>query len=167
LVGCHLKTIRDFIGPFTNINTYVFESSYGDLRRHFIPGTPNTCKQIMKKTLMRKFRPHPSCTKKVTEIKPGRTSKSRDDLVYVYENGHYLLLKVENNENGILYCSEINKEPMVFNRHSDLNFGLVGVFKDFGKKNIYHRIPVQNVAGKLVRSRGLLMTAPINILIEI
>ena len=39
IVGCHLDFIRDQIGPFTDINAYVFESSYGNLRRNFMAGT--------------------------------------------------------------------------------------------------------------------------------
>ena len=39
IVGSHLKFIRDQIGSFTEHNAYVFESSYGDIRRSFIPGT--------------------------------------------------------------------------------------------------------------------------------
>ena len=39
IVSCHLKFIRESIGCFTDVNAYDFESSYGDIRRSFIPGT--------------------------------------------------------------------------------------------------------------------------------
>ena len=44
LVGCHLKFIRENLGPFTDKNAYLFESSYGDLRRNFMPGTRKVLK---------------------------------------------------------------------------------------------------------------------------
>lgn len=39
IVSCHLNFIREQIGPFTQHNAYIFESSYGDIRRCYIPGT--------------------------------------------------------------------------------------------------------------------------------
>ena len=39
IVSSHLQFIRQQIGPFTEHNAYVFESSYGDIRRSFMPGT--------------------------------------------------------------------------------------------------------------------------------
>ena len=39
LVGCHLKFLRETLGKFTDLNAYVFESSYGEMRRNFMPGT--------------------------------------------------------------------------------------------------------------------------------
>jgi hypothetical protein len=39
IVSCHLKFLRECLGCFTDVNAYDFESSYGDIRRSFIPGT--------------------------------------------------------------------------------------------------------------------------------
>ena len=39
IVGCHLDFLRQNLGSFTDTNAYMFESSYGDLRRNFMPGT--------------------------------------------------------------------------------------------------------------------------------
>ena len=39
IVGSHLKFIRNQIGSFTEHNAYVYESSYGDICRTFMPGT--------------------------------------------------------------------------------------------------------------------------------
>ena len=39
IVGSHLKFIREQIGPFTDMNAYIFESSYGDMRRSYMVGT--------------------------------------------------------------------------------------------------------------------------------
>ena len=39
IVGCHLPFIREQLGSFSKISAYCFESSYGDMRRNFMPGT--------------------------------------------------------------------------------------------------------------------------------
>ena len=105
--------------------------------------------------------------KKSRQSNQEKTTKSRDDLVYTFQNGEYLLLKVENKVNDILQCSEINCQEKVFARHADLNFGLVGVFQDYGKRSNFHEIHENSIDGKLIRSRGLVMTAPNNVLTEI
>ena len=115
---------------------------------------------------MRKYRPHLSCKKKIKPVKPGKTSKTRDDLVYQYNDGKYLLLKVEHINENILHCSEINATEKIFMRHNDLNFGSVGVFTDYGKRNIEHCVKVSEIHGKLIRTRGLIMIAPNNVLID-
>ena len=42
IVANHLRFIREQLGPFTEMNAYIFESSYGDIRRNFAPGTRKT-----------------------------------------------------------------------------------------------------------------------------
>ena len=120
----------------------------------------------MERTILRKFRPHTACEKKMKPIKTGKRSKSRDDIVYIFNDGNYLLLKVEDVNGNVLHCSEISATERIFKRHNDLNFGLVGVFKDFGKRNIYHNVRKSEIHGKLIRSRGLVLTAPKNVLID-
>jgi hypothetical protein len=73
---------------------------------------------------------------------------------------------VESIDEDVIHCSEINIGEKIFQRHPDLDFGLVGVFKDYGKKNIYHDIAKTDIHGKLVRTRGLIITAPNNVLTE-
>ena len=92
--------------------------------------------------------------------------KSRDDLVYQFKDGRYLLLQVENIVGNTLHCCEINVSERKFKRHEDINYGLVGVFKDHGKRHIYHRVKCDEIQGKLVRSRGLIMTVPNNVLLN-
>ena len=99
-------------------------------------------------------------------IRLGKTTKKRDDLVYLFENGHYTLLQVREIEGDTLVCDVINADPRVFQRHDDLDFGLVGVFKDFGNLAIQRTVHQQEVAGKLLRVRGLILTAPRNVLTE-
>ena len=94
------------------------------------------------------------------------TSKKRDDLVYTFENGHYTLLQVNDIEEDKLICSVINADPRIFPRHDDLDFGLVGVFKDFGNLNVQMTVHLKDICGKLLRVRGLIITAPHNILTE-
>ena len=120
----------------------------------------------MEKTLMRKYRPHGSCESPMKPISLANTTKKRDDLVYLFENGHYTLLQVKQIEGDSLICDVINADPRVFQRHDDLDFGLVGVFKDFGNLSLQRTVHQREIAGKLLRVRGLILTAPRNVLIE-
>ena len=115
---------------------------------------------------MRKFRPHSRCKPEMRPVSLSNTPKKRDDLVYLHENGHYTLLQVNEIEEDKLICNVINADPRIFPRHEDLDFGLVGVFKDFGNLTTQRIINSKDIAGKLLRVRGLILTAPLNVLVE-
>lgn len=126
----------------------------------------------MQKTMMTKFRPHALCQPKMRPVQEGQTSKKRDDLVYQFKDGQYTLLEVKEIETGegpggnTLLCNLISADPRIFPRHEDLDFGLVGVFKDFGNLETEVTLKEKDISGKLIRNRGLILTAPHDVLIE-
>ena len=99
-------------------------------------------------------------------IRVETTSKTRDDLVYKYEEGKYWLYKVLEIEGDMLRCVELNTIEKSFSRHLSLDFGLVGVFENLGKKTTRNTLKMAEVSGKLFSYKGLVMTIPLNILCE-
>ena len=119
----------------------------------------------MQKLLMRKYRSHTKCETEMKPIRTGSTTKSRDDLVYVYKDENFTLYQVQEVlENDWFECVELNTEDKFFTRHGSLNFGRVGVFKDHGLTTIIKRIHISEIAGKVVSNMKLLFTVPMNIL---
>ena len=116
--------------------------------------------------LLRKYRPYHSCEAKMKPVKVSTTAKTRDDLVYTYHNEGFQFYQVTDVEDGELLCVELNMGPKVFSRHDTLNFGLVGVFEDYGKKTTQRRLTYSELAGKVFSHKGLLMSIPVNILCE-
>ena len=126
----------------------------------------------MQRMLLKKFRPFHSCHPKMKPVRLETTPKTRDDLVYVYEDGKYLLYQVTEIADGMLQCTELNTVAKAFSRHLTLDFGAVGVFENLGRKTTKRSLSVDNVSGKLFcykpkGGEGLLMTIPLNVLCEI
>ena len=63
-------------------------------------------------------------------------------------------------------CVQLNMGERVFSRHPTMNFGLVGVFEDYGKKTTRRRMELHELSGKVFAHKGLLMSIPMNILCE-
>ena len=99
-------------------------------------------------------------------VKVSRNPKTRDDLVYTYEEDQYRFYKVFNKEDGVLVCNELTMIEKVLPRHATLDFGLVGVFEKLGRKTAETRIPEESINGKVFSYEGLLMSIPKNILCE-
>ena len=128
----------------------------------------NVCKQMMQKLLLRKFRPHGSCSVQMKPVKIGQTAKTRDDLIYTFKDRLYRLFKVVDIEEESFTCQEFNTTPKFFRRHQNLDFGVTGVFNNKGYKTGVFNVERRDMAGKVVMvGNSLLMTVPINILTEI
>ena len=71
---------------------------------------------MMQKLLLRKFRPHSSCEHKMKPVRLGNTPKTRDDLVYTFEDGTYHLYHVKaiSEDMSSFTCKEFNVEEKVF-----------------------------------------------------
>ena len=68
--------------------------------------------------------------------------------------------------NGDFVCREFIISGKVFRRHSTLQFEAVGVFNNHGFKTIQSILPVSAIRGKVFSMGSLLMTIPMNILLE-
>ena len=130
--------------------------------------TANVCKQMMQKLLLRKFRPHTSCSVQMKPVRIGQTAKTRDDLVYTLQDGVYRLFQVVDMDEDSFTVHEFNITPKSFRRHQNLDFGVTGVFNNNGYKTGVFVVEKEEIGGKVVMvGNSLLMTVPINILTEI
>jgi len=134
--------------------------------RFFMFISANISKQIMERLLLRKYRPHARCQPSMRPVRVGKTSKSRDDLFYTFRNGIYRLFQVKEIVDNELRCLEFNLLDKTFSADNSLNFGLVGVFRNMGKKAGERIVAKADIDGKVISSKGLLFTAPRNILAE-
>ena len=129
--------------------------------------TGNVSKQIMQRMLLKKFRPYHSCAAKMKPVRVSTTAKTRDDLVYTYDNDRYQFYQVTDVEDGQLVCTEFNMGEKIFCRHVTLDFGVVGVYEYYGMKTSQTRIHWRQLCGKVFCYKGLLMSIPMNVLCEI
>ena len=134
----------------------------------YFVSTANVSKQIMARLLLSKYRPHGSCLVRMKPIKTSSTPKTRDDLIYTFEDGRYKFYAVDsvNTDVETYCCTELNISPKVFRRHEDLDFGRVGVFQHLGRKTITRDLTLEEIHGKLYSYKGLVMSLPVNILTE-
>ena len=93
----------------------------------------------MQRMLLKKFRPH-ACVQGIKPVREQDTAKTRDDLIYIFEGGEYKLYKVKKVFGDRYECLEFNIDEKHFARHTSLNFGLVGVFVNEGKKTVTRRL---------------------------
>ena len=132
----------------------------------FLFFTANVSKQMMQKLLLRKFRAHSICLPDMKPIVLGATPKTRDDLVYTYVNSQYHLFKVTEIDDECYICKEFNVTAKNFRRHPNLDFGKVGIFRNFGFKTTVHRLKWSEIRGKVICIGSLLMSVPKNVLVE-
>ncbi len=81
----HLPTTRE-AGQFTDISAVPYESSFANVRRSFVAGTPDIPKQILETMYMRLLKGQ-SCTKKVRKTWQARSQLAISSLI-LYECIH-------------------------------------------------------------------------------
>ena len=127
----------------------------------------NVCKQILQRQLVSKIVPGHKCHTQMRLLRDKETSKTADNLFYVFKDAEYKLYKVigDITEENV-FAQQLNVSRKVFNRLPDLDFGSVGVFVDHGLLTIKTVVPLSDISGKLVKIKNLYMTAPRNVLTE-
>ena len=122
---------------------------------------------MMQKMLLRKFRPHHDCEQRMKPISVGTTPRCRDDLVYTYNEQQYRMFKVIKILESEQYVArEFNITGKVFKRHPSLHFDTVGVFNNHGFKTEKTVLDLSQIKGKVFSHGSLLMSIPMNILVE-
>ena len=116
---------------------------------------------------MTKFLPGHRCRPSMAPLSSKTTSKTADNLVYTFKDKEYKLYKIlEVMDDRAVYAQELNVVKKVFERHSELLFGTVGVFEDQGCLTTKTILQRDEIAGKLVKLPNLYLTAPRNVLTE-
>ena len=166
IMGAHLIEMRVH-GPLTLTSAFGFENFYGELRNSFVPGTVSPLKQIMRKILLKRSLTDHACLPSI-HITTHETALECNNLIYTFTNREYNFYKVIDvqNDDDILNCVKINTTEVFFEETPNLNWDLVGVFKEVSIECTVHNISQKYVAGKLIRIGKILMTCPNNVLDE-
>ena len=166
VVGAHMIEIRVH-GPLTHTSAFGFENFYGEMRKSFVPGTISPLKQIMQKIYVKRSLAAHYCEPSI-HVTTYDTPMECNNLIYTFTHRVYNFYKVVDvqNEEGILNCVKINTTEAFFQETPNLNWDLVGVFKEESMENEITHISQKYVAGKLIRVGELLITCPNNVLDE-
>ena len=167
VVGAHLLDMR-YHGPLTLTSAFGFENFYGEMRNAFVPGTVSPLKQIMQRILMKRTLNEHVCKPSIN-ITTYDTALECNNLIYTFTNRQYNFYKVVDiqNDDEILNCVKINTSEVFYEETPNLNWDLVGVFKQesIETENVIN-IDQKYVAGKLIKIDDLLITCPNNVLDE-
>ena len=164
LVGAHMPQIRGR-GPLTMTSAFNFESFYGDMRQAFAPGTNSVLKQIFQTVLLKQtIGPH--CCKASLTFSPKNTPRECNNLIYTYVQNEYQFYQIESVLNGSLQCQPIGNFNVSFPEVPTLDWSLVGVFRAGGVGANHVNVKLDEVAGKVIRIKNLLITCPTDVLLE-
>lgn len=154
-------------GPLTQTSAFCFENFYGEMRNSFVPGTKSTLKQIMQKVMLKRAIGTHECTPSVY-ISNHNTALECNNLIYTFTHRMYNLYKVVDvqKDTDILNCVKINTSEAFFEETPNLNWDLVGVFKEQSIDSTLKNIDQKYVAGKVIQVNELLITCPLNVLDE-
>ena len=164
VMGSHLPEMR-YHGPLTLTSAFPFESFYGELRNSFVPGTVSGLKQIFSNVLMKRAISSHKCQQKIF-ISPKDTNKECNSIIYTYGNCEHKIYKVHSIDEDDLHCQEIITLPCTFVETPDLDWSLVGVFKNGGRNGNEQIINTESVKGKVLQVDKYLITCPNNIIRE-
>ena len=164
VVFSHILEIRTH-GPLTLTSAFGFEQFYGEVRNSYTPGTVSTLKQVMQKVYLRRELSRHTCKPKII-FKLNDTSLECNNLIYTFKFGEYQLYKINHISENEFNCVKIKTDDISFAGATSLPWKKVGVFKLNEITNESVKINPNNVAGKIVKVKNVLLTCPINILDE-
>ena len=148
----------------TETSCFGFEHFYSSMRRSYVPGTSSPLKQILSKTFLHTLVSQHHCSTPLF-FSPKDTCLQCNSLIYQFTNQEYNLYLINSIEDEVLYCSPLGKRKHQFPL-CHLNWGQIGVFKTGAISDDIVPIMKNDVHGKVLRVSNLLITCPINVLIE-
>ena len=164
---CHMKEIRSQ-GKLTDTSTFPQESYYGEMRNSYVTGTCSTGKQLLQHAYLKRQLPH-SKRRRSLRFRDKKTSRTDDTLIYIFENGAYKFYKIIKIQNdGQYMCHRIGKrqfEPQE-TAVEKLKWETVGVFKFAAFTNQEITLSRNQISGKAIIVKDLIMTCPTNVLQE-
>ena len=164
VVFSHILDIRRH-GPLTETSAFGFESFYGEIRNAFTPGTVSPLKQIMEKIYLKRALSNHVCDPQIT-FKVKDTAMECNNLIYTYKHGEYKLYKIEEIHDDEFTCKIINTSEIKYSQTPTLKWQSVGHFKEENMSVETVKVKPENIAGKVIRVKNVLLTCPINVLDE-
>ena len=164
IVFSHPLQIRSH-GPLTLTSAFGFEQFYGEVRHSYTPGTVSTLKQVLQKVYLRRELSRHTCKPRIV-FKLNDTSLECNNLIYTFRFGEYHLYKINHISETDFTCVKIKTDNISFRGAVNLPWKKVGVFKLNEITDESVTINPNNVAGKIIKVKDVLLTCPINILDE-
>ena len=164
VVCSHILQIRGDT-PLTDTSAFKFENFYSELRRSFVPGTISPLKQIINKVLLKHSISSHKCQSDIY-LSSHETQLETNNLIYTFQSGTYNIYQILRVKGNTLHCQTITYEDIQYPETPSLTWSKVGVFK---KKRTIAKIVTINsntVSRKVINVHGLLITCPINVLLE-
>ena len=132
IVASHLLDMRVH-GPLTETSAFNFESFYAELRRSFVPGTPDPLKQILQKVMMKRHLSLHTCSLPI-HYSQKDTPLESNSMIYIYYNNEHQFFKIcEITSSGTLILRETRKVSRNF---SGTNFAM-GISRSVQKGTNY------------------------------
>ena len=160
----HLMMMRES-GPLTETSAYKFEAFYAELRNSFQPGTQSVLKQMFQTVLLKRMLGNHVCQEKIFYSEKD-TALECNSLIYTYENNVHLIYKIQSIENNDFICNQLGNHPIEFPCTNMLNWASVGVYRKGGLSSENVVVKREQVAGKVLKVKNVLLTCPVNIMRE-
>lgn len=167
VVSSHILKIRGHV-PLTERSAFMFESYYSEMKNLFQPGTQAPLKQILKNTIMKRSVEYHACAKSV-HYTTEKNNLENNHGVYTLDNDNNHLLHniVEvNNETGSFTCVRQGKFKYCNDLLPNSNWSHVGVYKLGPTGCETYTVAKKDVCGKVLTVNNMLITCPINVLLE-
>ena len=166
IVPSHLLKMRGNV-PLTERSAFVFESFYSEMKNLFQPGTSSPLQQILMNTLMKRQLEFHTCQKSIYYSAKGtKETLENNSLIYTYnDNKHELYVIMEMNEE-IFTCRRQGKFEYRSSLLPNIDWKTVGVFKKGPIGSDIFEINKNDIKGKVICVLNMLITCPINVLLE-
>ena len=164
VVGSHLIEMR-YHGPLTYTSAFCFESFYGEIRKAFIPGTKSTLLQIFKKILLKRILTPHYCQNTIY-LSSRNTCLENNSLIYCFKDVTHRIYKICEVRDTYVICYKQGRSEYTFPDLPQYNFSKVGVYKRGLISDEKVKIEKSRIDGKVMEIEDLLITCPINVLLE-
>ena len=162
----HLLKIRGNV-PFTERSAFPFESFYSEMRNSFQPGTTSTLKQILANTYMKRKLEYHTCKKSIYYEEENKKEKMENNsLIYTYLNEKHEMYVITSIQNDEFICKRQGKFEYKSQLLPHYDWKTVGVYKQGPIGPDFFTVLKNDVAGKVISVQNLLITCPINVLVE-
>ena len=164
VTNSHLLKMRES-GPLTETSAFKFEAFYAELRNSFQPGTSSVLKQMFQSVLLKRMLSNHVCEETIYYSEKD-TALECNSLIYVYENNAHVIYKIVSSLKDTFICNQMGNHKATFPNTNMLNWSSVGVYKKGGLSSENVTVKRDQIAGKVLKIKNLLITCPVNILRE-
>ena len=166
VVPSHLLKMRGNV-PLTERSAFAFESFYSEMKNLFKPGTRSTLKQILLNTYMKRKLEHHTCQKTILyTTENNRETMENNSLIYTFNNNKYELFVINEINGDTFSCKRQGKFEYKTPLLPNIDWNTIGVFKCGPIGSETFNIDKSDIKGKGMIVQNMIVTCPINVLLE-